>query len=253
MVLGLNPGLQPQGPGASTWAVGLECPPGVLPACLCHSRRPGDRSLRVCPARASPRLGQRGGCGSTSALLFRPAPALPLRPPEADGEAQVQSAHVVPVLHGDKEHLPRTQDAGQKRGLGEPGELLHVGILHVNLSEAEEATCLVAETQCGGRAGRGGGGTGAPGLPGSCCEEGACREGTAPPTPAASRAGCTSCPSPARERPPLRQQVPGLPRPSALLTSPGPAPRDPHTCLALHAYVLPPNISGSTSFPTVNP
>lgn len=56
----------------------------------------------------------------------------------------------MPVLHRDEEDLSRRQDAGQEWGLGKPGELLHVGVLHVNLRKAKEVTGLLSETGCGG-------------------------------------------------------------------------------------------------------
>lgn len=39
----------------------------------------------------------------------------------------------MPMLRWDEEDLARGQDAGQEGGLSKPGELLQVGILHVNL------------------------------------------------------------------------------------------------------------------------
>lgn len=116
-----------------------------------------------------------------------------LCPPEADGEAQVQGPHVMPVFNGDEQQLSRGQDAGQERGLREPGELLQVGILHVNLEGANKShACLWAVgEELRGHAG----------PPGWCCAEGACHEGRQPPTPAGNTGGCTSSRAPGRERP----------------------------------------------------
>lgn len=58
---------------------------------------------------------------------------MPSGPPEADGEAEVQRAHVVPVPHGDEEHVSGLQHAVQVRSLGEVREAAQVWILHLHL------------------------------------------------------------------------------------------------------------------------
>lgn len=108
--------------------VGLERPPGVSPAGLCctplaWSEHLATPSPRVRPA---PSLVSSEGSGTGRGWSRNVSQALTpwLRPPEADGEAQVQSPHVMPVLNRDKQDLSGTQDAGQEGGLGKPGELL---------------------------------------------------------------------------------------------------------------------------------
>lgn len=55
------------------------------------------------------------------------------RPPEADGEAELQGSNVVPVSHRDEQHFPGLQHALQIRSLGKLREAFRVRILHVHL------------------------------------------------------------------------------------------------------------------------
>lgn len=65
---------------------------------------------------------------------------VPSRPPEADGEAELQRAHVVPVSHGDEEHVSGLQHAVQVRGLGELREAAQVWVLHLHLRQTHTHT-----------------------------------------------------------------------------------------------------------------
>lgn len=58
---------------------------------------------------------------------------VPSRPPEADGEAELQGAHVMPVPDGDEQHVSRPQHALGVRSPGEPREALRVRVLHLHL------------------------------------------------------------------------------------------------------------------------
>lgn len=145
-------------PRLSRRGVGLQCPPGVPPArpCCVHLAWSVHLAALSPRVRAAPSLVPSEGSGTGRVWLTLDAgrgpgnasqtlaPGTSLRPPEADREAQVQSPHVVPVLNWDKQDLSGRQDTGQERGLGKLGELLQVGILHVNLRKIQAVTCLVS-------------------------------------------------------------------------------------------------------------
>jgi len=60
--------------------------------------------------------------------------ATPSAPPEAAAERDGHGLYIVPPLGGDVEHLPRLQNALQKRSGGKEGKGGGVGALHVDLA-----------------------------------------------------------------------------------------------------------------------
>lgn len=53
----------------------------------------------------------------------------------------------MPVLSRYKEGVSWGQNAGQEWGLSELGELLKVGVFHINLQKATEVICWSVETE----------------------------------------------------------------------------------------------------------
>lgn len=59
-----------------------------------------------------------------------------LGPPKANGEANVQRAHMMPAAGWDVQHVTWVQDTLHTRGLGEQRELLQVRAFNVHLDGA---------------------------------------------------------------------------------------------------------------------
>lgn len=53
----------------------------------------------------------------------------------------------MPVLSRYKESVSWGQNAGQEWGLSELGELLEVGVFHINLQKATEVICWSIQTE----------------------------------------------------------------------------------------------------------